>query len=59
MLNQTPKREDITAIHFVCDPPCRPPKKGDENKNYSTGPAGSSVPAGAGDGPQTRTYLQD
>lgn len=59
MLNQTPAREDITAIHFVCDPPCRPPRKGDEQNNYSTGPAGSSVPTGAGDGPKTRTYLED
>jgi hypothetical protein len=58
MLKSTPPKEDITAIHFVCDPPCRPPKKGDENKNYSTGPAGKSAPTGPAGGP-TRTYLAD
>jgi len=57
MLKATPPQEDISAIHFVCNPPCKPPKKGDENKNYSTGPKGKSPPTGPGSAP--RTYLAD
>ena len=48
--------DEISAIHFVCNPPCTPPKKGDENKNYSTGP-GKPAPTGPASPP--RTYLAD
>lgn len=57
MIKSTPPKEEISAIHFVCNPPCKPPKKGDEKKNYSTGPAGKSPPSAPWSAP--RTYLAD
>jgi len=58
MMKGTPPQEEISAVHFVCNPPCRPPKAADKNKNYSTGPAGKSPPAPVGGNP-VRTYLAD
>jgi hypothetical protein len=57
MRRSTPPQTEISAIHFTCNPPCSPPKQGDEQNNYSTGPAGKKPPSGPGSPP--RTYLQD
>lgn len=49
---------EITAVHFVCNPPCRPPRAVDKNTNYSTGPSsGAAPPSPAGN--TVRQYLAD
>jgi hypothetical protein len=59
MLKATPKEEEISAVHFVCNPPCKPPRAKDNGNNYSTGP-GTPVPAQPPGAPNTvRTYLAD
>ena len=49
-------QSEISAVHFVCNPPCKPPKKGDEKKPYSSGPAGKTAP-NPGPGAPVREYL--
>ena len=35
--NRVQGQTDIASFSLVCGPPCKPPKKGDEKKDYSHG----------------------
>jgi hypothetical protein len=36
---------EIESVSLVCNPPCQPPKAGDEKKNYSTGSQSAYPPS--------------